>query len=112
MESTLLIVVTRVLYFLITTPFWWYSKGLLHFSRILARSVQSIDGQLGATLWLKNIFVPLYGQEDFWGRVISFFLRLANVIVRGAALIVVVVFHLGLLGGWIGAPFFLFFFNC
>ncbi|MBI5728363.1 MAG: hypothetical protein HY984_01260 [Candidatus Magasanikbacteria bacterium] len=43
---------------------------------------------LAPGLWLKNIFVPMFGQADWQGRLMSFFMRLMNVIVRGALLMI------------------------
>jgi len=38
--------------------------------------------QLAIDVWLKNLFVPMYGQYDFTGRLISFFVRFVQIIGR------------------------------
>jgi hypothetical protein len=38
-------------------------------------------------LWLRNIFVPMFGQHDLQGRFTSFLVRLFNVIIRGIGLV-------------------------
>jgi len=32
---------------------------------------------VGLRVWLKNLFAPMFGQTDWQGRLISFFMRLA-----------------------------------
>ena len=64
-------------------PIWWYTHGLVWFVRCAGRSVRETARSLALELWVKNIFVPMYGQYDFWGRVVSFIVRLANIFRRG-----------------------------
>lgn len=52
-------------------------------------------------LWIKNILVPMYGQGDFWGRIVSFGMRLANIVGRILAWLVWAAI---LLVGWIVWP--------
>ncbi len=92
---------------LLLMPVWWYTKGFGIFLRGLYESALSFDVAFGWSIWVKNMFTPLYGQTDFVGRVFSFFLRLVNSIVRGVALLVVIVFHLGLLFAWLVGPIWL-----
>jgi len=42
----------------------------------------SANDQLAPMLWLKNLLVPMFGQYDWQGRLVSFFMRLVNVIFR------------------------------
>lgn len=37
-------------------------------------------------VWIKNLFVPMYGQYDWTGRIISFFMRVFVMIGRAIAL--------------------------
>lgn len=87
-------------------PIWWYSGGLVHVGKACIRMVQSTNYTLAPGLWLKNIFVPVYGADDWQGRIISFFLRLVNVIVRGFMLLVWIGFVLFLFSLWIVLPLF------
>lgn len=86
-----------VLYF----PVWWYSAGLVNFAKGIANSIKGFNSSLGFTIWVNNIFTPLFAQYDFTSRVISFFLRLFNIIFRGLGLLIVIVFHLVFLLAWI-----------
>lgn len=57
-------------------------------------------------LWLKNIFVPMYGQRDFQGRVASFFIRFVNVIVRSVSLLMWFAVCVIFFATWIAIPLF------
>ncbi len=76
-------IIGEILYF----PLWWYSVG---FIRLLKNSFNFWNGQqkaLGFSVWAKNIFVPMYGQHDWTGRIISFLVRSVQIIVRGIVLL-------------------------
>jgi len=85
-------------------PIWWYSVG---FIRTLKGVWQFLIGQeqsLGFFIWLKNIFVPMYGQRDWGGRLISFFIRLVQIIFRGLALIIWIALSLIFIAVWLLGP--------
>lgn len=71
-----------VLYF----PVWWYSRGFLMVIQNSLEWCKSGNIRLAPGLWLQNIFVPMYGQYDFTGKAISFFMRLVQVILRSIIL--------------------------
>lgn len=81
-------------------PVWWYSRGLILAVQWSLNLFKSGNAILGPGLWLKNIFVPMFGQYDWRGRIISFFMRLANVIGRGLALVVWLVLCLVIFSLW------------
>ena len=89
---------------IVTAPFWWYSVGLFVFAQMLAQSLRRAAVTLGIGLWAKNLFTPMYGQYDRAGRIISFFIRLANVIGRSIALAFWALWWLILFFIWIGGP--------
>lgn len=78
---------TRALVDFFYFPLWWYGAGLVGFLRGLGRFLRDRESLLGLSVWLKNIFVPMYGQRDIGGRIISFVMRLIQVIFRSLALI-------------------------
>jgi len=57
-------------------PIWWYTIGLKRLLTILAENIIEEEQRLGVGLWWKNLFTPMYGQYDWQGRIISFFMRL------------------------------------
>ena len=62
------------------------------------------EQSLGFFIWLKNIFTPMYGQRDWSGRLISFFIRLVQIIFRGLVLIVWIFLLLALIIIWLIGP--------
>ncbi len=67
-------------------PVWWYTRGAQHAARWCLALFQSGNRTLAPGLWLKNIFVPMFGQYDLQGKIISFFMRFVNVIGRSIML--------------------------
>jgi hypothetical protein len=63
-------------------PFWWYSVGLFNISKGLVSFIANKERSLGLGVWIKNIFVPMFGQRDIQGKIISFFIRLIQIIFR------------------------------
>jgi hypothetical protein len=78
----------NILYF----PLWWYTKGAKKAVIFCKNLVKRGNKRLVPALWLKNIFVPMFGQYDWQGKIVSFFMRLANVIGRTIALLVWILF--------------------
>ncbi|OIO18773.1 MAG: hypothetical protein CO029_03620 [Candidatus Magasanikbacteria bacterium CG_4_9_14_0_2_um_filter_41_10] len=76
--------VLDMLYF----PLWWYSGGLRRIIIGLFHMLQDANASLAPGLWLRHIFTPMYGQTDFQGRLMSFFMRVVNIIGRLFALVV------------------------
>lgn len=68
---------------LVYFPLWWYSRGLKHAAIAMRNFISLGNATLAPGLWLQNIFVPMFGQHDWQGRLVSFFVRLVNVLVRG-----------------------------
>ena len=85
-------------------PLWWYTEGLLNAGRFCLNEIVVQAERLGLTIWVANIFTPMFGQYDLEGRLISFFMRLVQIIIRGIALLVWAVVMLGLFLGWLLLP--------
>jgi hypothetical protein len=66
-------------------PIWWYTLGLAGMAMWCACSVKEAAQTTGLTIWVKNLFVPMYGETSISGKLISFFMRLVMVIGRGIA---------------------------
>ncbi len=95
----------KIIYF----PIWWYSVGLFKKARSLWFFLKYKEKNLGLFIWLKNIFVPMYGQRDFSGRIISFFIRFFQIIFRGLVLFFWLLGVIFMLLAWIALPVFLVF---
>jgi|APHig6443717497_1056834.scaffolds.fasta_scaffold36522_2 hypothetical protein len=105
LPAALLELIGKILYF----PIWWYSVGLIKKIKSLFLFLKGREKELGFSIWLKNIFVPMYGQRDIVGRLISFLIRFVQVIVRGFILFIWLVLSFIALLIWILFPIALFF---
>ncbi len=72
-------------------PVWWYTRGALSALKRCRVRIHDANEYLGFTVWLRNIFVPMYGQDDMAGRLISLGMRVVQVLVRGVGLMLVAV---------------------
>lgn len=85
-------------------PVWWYSRGLFELvGKIGDFWLDSLKG-LNLVVWIKNIFVPMYGQRDFAGVLISVFMRIIQIIFRGIGFIFLLVFGLAVILIWLALP--------
>jgi hypothetical protein len=66
-------------------PLWWYTKGIVYMLDKLWLSARRQSANFAVGIWIKNLFVPMYGQYDWQGRIISFVVRLVQIIVRSIA---------------------------
>lgn len=101
-------IIAKVLLEIIYFPIWWYSFGFVERLKKNWRFLVQREKSLGFKIWLKNIFVPMYGQYDITGRIISFLIRSVQVIFRGLLLLVYFLFFIASLVLWLVAPIFLF----
>ncbi len=90
----------EISYFLV----WWYSQGLIKFLLRIKNFLIDEEKKLGLRIWIKNIFTPMYGQKDWTSRVISFFMRLFQIIIRTLLLIFWIFISLILFIIWLGIP--------
>lgn len=54
----------------------WFSANVMYYARLSAVGV-----------WVRNIFTPMFGQYDWQSRMVSFIVRVGNIIVRGFGLL-------------------------
>lgn len=71
---------------IIRWPFWWYTKGFVHVTRSGMNFIKMYARMLSIRVWIKNIFVPMFGMYDWQSRLISFFMRVAQIIIRSIGL--------------------------
>lgn len=82
-------------------PIWWYTTGIARFMFAGKNIFAEANLSLAPGLWLKNLFVPMFGQTDWQGRIMSVFMRIVNVFFRSLALILVLIFLLFLGVVWL-----------
>lgn len=99
-RTVLLNVVADFFYF----PVWWYTGGLKKQLTGILGSFLARQDALALDIWIKNIVTPMYGQYDIQGRIISFIMRLAQIIGRLFILIVWGILLLAWLTVWLFIP--------
>jgi hypothetical protein len=87
-------------------PVWWYSRGLINQSISIINFLKDQQKSLALTVWVKNIFTPMYGQRDWQGILVSIFMRIIQIIFRGIAMVFYALFGLLRLFIWLVAPIF------
>lgn len=85
-------------------PLWWYTFGLARAGQWAFSLLKRGNRTLAPGLWLKNLFVPMYGQHDFEGRLISFIMRVIEVFIRSIILFVWLIICLVLWLVWLALP--------
>lgn len=76
-------IVREIFYF----PIWWYTKGLAMAANFSWQRIRNMEVRLGVKVWVVNIFKPMFGQRDIAGVLISFFMRIFQIIGRTLVLI-------------------------
>jgi hypothetical protein len=92
------------LFDIIYFPVWWYTRGTLHALRWTVGLFKRGNAVLAPGLWLANLFVPMFGQYDFVGRIISFFMRSFQVFIRSIAMLFWLIICLFLFCIWLVLP--------
>lgn len=87
-------------------PLWWYSRGLLKMVLRMKSFLRDKERSLAFFVWLKNIFRPMYGQNDIAGFLISFMVRLFQIIFRGIVLLFWSLISLSVVLIWLILPIF------
>ncbi|MCR4278948.1 MAG: hypothetical protein NUV81_03550 [bacterium] len=85
-------------------PAWWYTTGLRQLLQWVGRSLRYRVRAYGFSIWIKNFFVPMYGQYDISGRLISVLMRFVVLIGRSIALLVEAIIYLGAVFLWLVSP--------
>ena len=98
--SSLVKAAFKVAYF----PLWWYGRGFANCIRGVFNWLRNQSQMIGAWVWLRNLFVPMYGQRDIAGRAISFVIRLVQIVFRGLATIVIFLVSLSAVIIWLVFP--------
>lgn len=97
--------IQSILYF----PLWWFTMGLLMIIQKNVIFIQDRQKSLSVLIWLKNIFKPMYGQTDLQGRLISFMVRVVQIIFRTIFLLFYIVVSFLVILLWIILPFLIFY---
>jgi len=91
--ETFRFIALKLVWDLLYFPIWWYALGLKERWRVFLKNVKDVERKLALKIWLKNMFVPMYGFYDIWSRVISFFMRVIMLIYKLASFIFWLAFY-------------------
>jgi len=89
---------------IIRFPFWWYTEGLIEAVRWCARGLRYRWESAGIMVWVRNFFVPMYGQYDFAGRLVSVVIRFFVLIGRLIAIVFETMGYALILTAWLLLP--------
>lgn len=90
-----------ILYF----PVWWYTRGLFNLVKSLRDFLVEREKGLALTVWIKNIFKPMYAQTDWQGILISILMRIIEIIGRSIVMFFWVIVVLIAFVFWVAFPF-------
>ena len=79
-------ILAEIIQDLIMFPLWWYSYGLMQLGEGLIKFLINRQKSLALFVWIKNIFKPMYGQQDWQGIMISIFIRFIQIVFRSLVL--------------------------
>jgi hypothetical protein len=91
---------------LVIAPVFWYTRGLVDAAKWCRNFWFDGWNRFGLGVWAKNLFVPMYGQSDITGRLISIFMRLVEIIARFVVMIFWTIFALALFVLYVAGPLF------
>ena len=69
-------------------PVWWYTDGLTLAASKAVAALRYRSQAYAFRIWIRNFFVPMYGQHDLAGRLVSVFMRLIVLVGRSIAIAV------------------------
>ena len=104
--STFKFISLKIVGDLVYFPIWWYTVGLKERFFVFLKQVKNVERRLALKIWLKNIFVPMYGFYDIWSRFISFVIRIIMLVYKTVAFFLWLAFYFLLLLIFIILPIF------
>lgn len=104
MPQLLKLLFLDIIWDIVYFPIWWYSRGLFETLKWTGIKIVNLERTLGVDVWIINLFRPMYGQRDFAGKLISFFMRIVQIVFRGIILVMGSMYFLLLVGMWFAAP--------
>lgn len=85
-------------------PLWWYSDGLNLLIKWMLRELAYRWKAYSFVIWMQNMFVPMYGQYDWSGRMVSFIMRFLVLVGRAIGILIEAIAYVFLLFVYVLAP--------
>ncbi|MBU4331902.1 hypothetical protein KKD19_00545 [Patescibacteria group bacterium] len=102
--GTIKYVTLDILFDLVKFPVWWYTAGVQRAGKFFIRQLKLGLRAVGLKVWLANLFRPMFGDYSWEGRLISFFVRLLQIIARTILMILWLCVVLTLFLLWLVLP--------
>ncbi len=83
---------------------WWYGSGLMALLRQVRDHVQQFARSLNLQVLAKYLFVPMYGYNDIWSRLISFGVRCVQLVIVSIGTLFYIVLECILVLLWLAVP--------
>lgn len=88
-------------------PVWWYGAGTYRVLQIIFGQVREQAAAVNLGILVRNLFVPMFGQYDIWGRIISAGVRLVHFAILFIYAVLWTILLIILLLIWLILPFFI-----
>lgn len=85
-------------------PIWWYTQGFFKLLEITWKNIIDEEKRFGIRIWLANLFVPMFGQYDWQGRLISMFMRFVMLIGKIIMFLIWIILMLVIIILWLILP--------
>ncbi len=85
-------------------PVWWYSDGVVAVARWGWQGLRYRARAYAIPLWLRHFFVPMYGEHEWSGRLISVLMRFVVIFFRAIALGIEALVYALIVLLWMGWP--------
>ncbi len=85
-------------------PFWWYTDGVMGLASWFLRELHFRWKSYSFLIWIKHFFVPMYGQYDWSGRLVSLLMRFVVLWARAVAFVLEACFYLICCFAWVLWP--------
>jgi hypothetical protein len=85
-------------------PLWWYGEGLVLLVGWMSGRLAFRWKSYGFVIWMQNLLVPMYGQYDLAGRLVSFVMRIVVLIGRLVGFLLEAIGYLLMLVIYASAP--------
>ncbi len=103
MAKILLQFLKEIIYF----PIWWYTKGLFLLLVKIKNFLVNREKAMALLVWIKNIFRPMYGQNDWVGILVSFGVRVVEIFFKTLLMVFWIILAFLFLVLYLVAPIFI-----
>ncbi len=88
----------------ISFPVWWYTQGIADVARWLGARLAYRLRQASLRLWMSSLLLPMFGQWDWVGRLISIVMRVLILFARLLTFAIALIVAAAALLLWIVIP--------